>query len=102
MWSNEALQTTAGSLLVTAWSECVLTVLSGSAAVSELDVGRRGQIAIQDSRKTYEKSIHHYLDITAGIDHGARSAATTGRSPRVVGGSVTREGSVQARKQDRN
>src|SRR2546421_844816 len=43
--------------------------------------------------------------ITAGLAHGARPAhyaETGGRSPRVVGGSVTREGSVQSRKQDRN
>ena len=35
-WPNEALQTTAASLEVIAWSECMVTVLSGSAAVSEL------------------------------------------------------------------
>jgi hypothetical protein len=34
--ANEALQTTAANLQVVEWSECVVTVVSGSAAVSEL------------------------------------------------------------------
>ena len=83
---------------------CLSDASGGSSPSLTSDVGRRGQAAIQDSREAYEES-HDLYDITAGLgdhvqpDHYAEAG---GRSPRVVGGSATRDGSVQSHRQDRD